>query len=508
MSNVAIEMINITKKFPGVLANDRVSFSVEAGEIHALLGENGSGKSTLMSVLSGMYRPDEGEIRIEGKSLVFKNPRDAIAAGIGMVHQHFKQVDTFTVAENVVLGSKELGVLLKMREVEKKLAKLSESYGLGVDPTAKIWQLSVAERQRVEIVKMLFRGSKVLILDEPTAVLTPQEARELFTTLKNMTAKGHPIILITHKLHEVMAVADRVTVLRRGKSVATLNHSEINPKEISRLMVGQDFVSTARRQASTCGETVLEISGVSANSEGHRPGLDNISLTIGRGEILGIAGIAGNGRRELAEVIVGLRKVTAGKILVDGQNIANKSPRHLINARVSYIPEDRLGTGLVPTLGSLDNVMLKKYRSDDLSNGIMINIKKASAYAEQLVKEFEVKLTSIHAPVRLMSGGNQQRLLLARELSDNPKLVVAVFPARGLDIAATEAVHKLLLQQAAQGTAILLISEDLEEIFKLCDRVGVLHKGHVMGVLPIKEATPEQIGLMMLGSKQSEVKAS
>ncbi|WP_031515767.1 ABC transporter ATP-binding protein [Desulfofalx alkaliphila] len=507
-NNALIEMVNITKKFPGVLANDRVNFTVKEGEIHALLGENGSGKSTLMSILSGFYRPDEGEIFISGQRQVFKNPRDAIAAGIGMVHQHFKQVDIFTVAENVVLGSKELGLILRTKDVEKRLTQLSESYGLGVDPTAKIWQLSVGERQRVEIAKMLYRGSKILVLDEPTAVLTPQEVQELFTSLRQMAARGHGVVIITHKMHEVMDIADRVTVLRRGKSVATLSRSEVTAKELARLMVGHDFISTAKRQEKIIGKPMLEMSGVNAAAQGHRPGLHDISLTIGAGEIMAIAGIAGNGRRELAEVLVGLRNITSGSIVLDGKNIANQTSRQAINNAISYVPEDRLGTGLVPALGALDNLILKNYRSPGISKGLFINLKKAVAYSKKMIEDFEVKLTTLDAPVRLLSGGNQQRLLLARELSAEPKLVVAVFPARGLDIAATEAVHRLLLEQASRGTAVLLISEDLEEIFKLADRVGVLYKGELMGVVPVKETTPEEIGLMMLGSKKSEVKAS
>jgi simple sugar transport system ATP-binding protein len=503
-----IEMINITKKFPGVIANEKVNLTVRAGEIHALLGENGSGKSTLMSILSGLYRPDEGQILVNGQQVNFKNPKDAIATGIGMVHQHFKLVDTFTVAENVVLGSKKIGFFLKMKNVENELAQISESYGLGVNPIAKIWQLSVGEKQRVEIVKMLYRGSKLLILDEPTAVLTPQEARELFATLKRMTKAGHAVILITHKMHEVMEVADRVTVLRAGKSIATINCGEATPKKLANLMMGQEFVSFAKRQQRIKGAAVLQMQNISTAGAGHKSGLNNISLSVAAGEILGIVGIAGNGRRELAESIVGLRPTTGGKIKIDGQDVTNKSPKDLINAAVSYIPDDRLGTGLVPTLGAVDNLIMKNYQSDELNSGIMISPKKAQLQAEKLSNEFGVKLTSLQAPVGLLSGGNQQRLLLARELSCNPKLLVAVYPSRGLDIAATDTVHKLLLEQAAKGTAILLISEDLEEVFKLCDRVGVLYQGGLMGVLPVKEATPEQIGLMMLGSTETEVLVS
>ncbi len=506
--NFLIEMVGITKKFPGIIANDNINFRVKPGEVHALLGENGSGKSTLMSVLSGLYRPDSGQILVEGKPVNLKNPRDAIAAGIGMVHQHFKLVDTFTVAENVVLGSKKLGFFLRMEKVEKELAEISKSYGLGIDPTAKIWQLSVGEKQRVEIVKMLYRGSKVLILDEPTAVLTPQEAQELFATVKKMTANGQAVILITHKMQEVMEVADRVTVLRRGKAVATLNRHEVNPKHLARLMIGHDLVSNNKHHSHVIGKQVLGMTGVCARAEGHRPDLSDINLSIREGEILGIVGIAGNGRRELAEVITGLRPVTAGQIFVDDENITNKSPKELINAGVSYIPEDRLGTGLVPSLGAVDNLIMKMYNRSQLGSRRFINFKKAEDYSSQLIEKFGVNLTGLHAPVRLLSGGNQQRLLLARELAENPRLVVAVYPSRGLDIAATEAVHDILLNQAARGSAIMLISEDLNEVFKLCTRVGVLYKGRLMGVLNVKDVTAEQIGMMMLGTTYAEVMAS
>ena len=349
------------------------------------------------------------------------------------------------------------------------------------------------------------RGSKVLILDEPTAVLTPQEARHLFATLKKMTSRGHAIILITHKLKEVTEVADRVTVLRRGKAVATIKRSEVTPRKLARLMIGKDFISNIKRKPASKGKTVLEMIKVNAESEGHRPGLHDISLNIASGEILGIVGIAGNGRRELAEAVTGLRPISGGKIMVNDLDISNKTTGEIIDAGVSYIPEDRLGTGLVPALGAVDNLIMKVYRSSAFSKCGMINLKKAERYAHKLVNEFGISLTGLHAPVRLLSGGNQQRLLLARELAENPHLVVAVYPARGLDIAATEAVHKLLLKQASQGTAIMLISEDLEEIFKLADRVGVLYKGRLVGVLPIEEVTTEQIGLMMLGSTSPEV---
>lgn len=503
-----VEMKQITKRFPGVVANDGVNLQVKKGEVLALLGENGSGKSTLMSILSGLYRPDEGEIYLDGRKFSFKSPREAILAGIGMVHQHFKQVDTFSVAENVILGSKDTKFFLNAKKVEKDIEELSRGYGLHVDPTAKIWQLSVAEKQRVEIVKMLYRGSKLLVLDEPTAVLTPQEARELFQTLRQMTAKGQSIILITHKLNEVMEVADRVTILRGGKSVATRQKHEVNERELARLMMGQNIVTPSKKNEANFGSTVLELKHVSAGSDARRVGIKDISLKVRAGEIMGIAGIAGNGRRELAETIAGLRKIVEGKIFIGTKDVTNLSTLEVIDEGVSYVPEDRLGTGLVPNLGAVDNLILKEYRRPGLGSGPFINRRKANDYATELINDVGVKLTGLEAPVKMLSGGNLQRLLLSRELACSPKVIVAVYPVRGLDIAAAEAIHKMLLEQRSKGAAIVLISEDLEELLKLSDNIGVLYKGSLMGILPVEKAEPEIIGLMMLGAKPGEVLAS
>ncbi|MDO7785962.1 ABC transporter ATP-binding protein [Desulforamulus aquiferis] len=503
-----VEMKQITKKFPGVLANDRVDLQVKKGEILALLGENGSGKSTLMSVLSGLYRPDSGEIFISGQKYSFKSPRESIDAGIGMVHQHFKQVETFSVAENMILGSHKSKFLVNAKSVENEIRDLSRGYGLEVDPSAKLWQLSVAERQRVEIVKMLYRGSKLLILDEPTAVLTPQEAKELFQVIRKMTEMGESIILITHKLNEVMEVADRVTILRGGKSIATRERSQVDERELARLMMGQDITMPQKRNPAKLGNDVLILDQVSAAGDGERAGLSNISLTVKEGEILGIAGIAGNGRRDLAETIVGLRAVTKGRLIIGDKEVSNFTPLQIIDEKVSYIPEDRLGSGLVPNLGAIDNLILKEYRRPWLGRGPLINRRRAKEYAQKLIKEVDVKVTGLNAPVKMLSGGNLQRLLLARELASSPRVIVAVYPVRGLDIAAAEAVHRMLLDQRSKGAAIVLISEDLEELLKLSDRIGVLYKGTLMGILPVEQAEPERIGLMMLGSELGGEKVS
>lgn len=494
-----VELKNITKRFPGVTANDKVNFNVRKGEIHVLLGENGSGKSTLMSILSGLYRPDEGEIIVRGIKMAFRSPRNAISAGIGMVHQHFKLIDSFSVAENVILGDDRNAPVLNIKDIEKHLAQLSKRYGLDINPSSMVWQLSVGEKQRVEIVKMLYRGSQVLILDEPTAVLTPQEAGKLFENLRKMAQAGRGIVVITHKLHEVMEIADRVTVLRRGKVVATLERGQFTRNDLAWLMVGQDLLLQSKKKSPPGQKIVLELKGVGCLNDLGRYCLQNVSFTVHRGEIFGIAGVAGNGQRELAEVIAGLRRVNEGSITINGTDITCLPPKQIINHGISLVPEDRLGTGLIPNLGAMDNLLLKDYRRRDMSRGPFLNHRKAYEKAQQLVKSFEIKLSSMHAPVKLMSGGNLQRLLLAREISSNPELLIAVYPVRGLDIKATEAVHDLLLEQREKGMAILLISEDLEEIFKLSDRIGVLCGGRITGIIPSEMTDIEEIGLLMMG---------
>ncbi|MGQ9755242.1 MAG: ABC transporter ATP-binding protein [Desulfotomaculales bacterium] len=496
-----VQMEGITKHFPGVTANYKITFDLLPGEIHALLGENGSGKSTLMSILAGLYHPDDGRIFIAGKKVNFRSPRDAIQAGIGMVHQHFRLVETFTVAENIILGDTAVPFFLRMRRLENKIAALGERYGLKIDPHARIWQLSVGERQRVEIVKMLYRGCRELILDEPTAVLTPQETKDLFANLRIMALEGKAVVLITHKLQEVMQVADRVTVLRGGRAVGTLGRGTYNERELARLMIGRDIAPKVIRMPSVRGEVVLELRDVQVMNDLGRPGLDGVSLAVHEGEILGVAGIAGNGQRELAEAVAGLRKVTRGRIYIGGEDCTNLGPRKIIDKGVAHIPEDRLGSGLVAGLGALDNLILKEYRQRGFSRGPFIDRQAATARAAALTKQFDVRLTGdLNAPVRLLSGGNLQRLLLAREISASPRLIIAVYPSRGLDIAATDTVHQLLVKQRARGAAVLLVSEDLDEIFKLSDRIAVLFKGRLAGILPAEGTDPQQVGLLMMGA--------
>lgn len=501
------EMRKISKAFPGVKATDDVDFALHSGEIHCLLGENGSGKSTLMTVLSGLYRPDAGEILINGAPTVFRSPRDAIKAGIGMVHQHFKLVEAFSVAQNIVLGDRSLPFIPRMEKVEAEIEALTQRYGLSVDPRAKIWQLSVGERQRVEIVKMLYRGCDILILDEPTAVLTPQEAHDLFRILREMAQQGKALVVITHKLKEVMEIADRVTVLRKGRKIAEFKRGQFTEDELACSMVGKEVVSHIRRGAIRPGPEALRLVNVTSPNDSGGRGLDGISLCVRSGEIFGIAGVAGNGQRELAEVISGLRKTEQGQIYMEGREMTASSIRERIDAGVSCVPEDRLGTGLVPGLGIVENVMLKEYSTKEYSLGPFIKQKACTAKAISLVSGFNIHTSSLDNPVRMLSGGNLQKLLLAREISSKPKVMVAVYPARGLDIAATDAIHRLLVEEREKGGAILLISEDLDEVLKLSDRIGVLYEGRLVGSLNREEANIEDLGLMMMGSARGEVAA-
>lgn len=454
-----------------------------------------------MSVLAGLYKPDEGKILVNGVEQKFRSPRDAIDCGIGMIHQHFKLVEPFTVAENITLGEKRNFLGISGKKLKASINELGKKYGLEINLNAKVWQLSVGEKQRVEIVRMLYRGSQVLILDEPTAVLTPQEAGELFKNLRRMASAGCAVVLITHKLNEVEAVADRVTVLRQGKLVGILEQGQINAKEMVSMMVGRNVVMQYDREASLVGGVVLELDKVNAFNDMGLPCLRDLTLTVREGEILGLAGISGNGQREMAEVISGLRRVESGKILLNGRNISNLSPCKIIDLGVAYVPEDRLGMGLVPELNAMENLILKNYCQPEFSGRWLLKPKAVERNAEALISQYQVNVTSLTQPVKVLSGGNLQKLLLAREISSSPKLMVVIYPARGLDIGATEAVHKLLLKLKTRKTAILLISEDLDEIFTLADRVGVVYNGQLTGDFPVEQADLEEVGLLMTGSR-------
>jgi ABC-type uncharacterized transport system ATPase subunit len=495
-------MRGITKRFPGVVANEAVDFEARVGEVHALLGENGAGKSTLSNILTGLYRADEGELELYGDPVEFHSPRDALDAGIGMVHQHFRLVEPFTVAENVVLGDhRDVGrsFLLHPRLIERRVAELAEQYELAVDPRARIWQLSVGEQQRVEILKTLYREARVLILDEPTAVLTPQEAETLFRTLRAMAAEGRTIIFISHKLHEVTAVADRVTVLRGGRSIGTVETASATPHSLAALMVGRDVDVVRRREGPPAtGDVMLELDGLTAAGDRGGGALRGVSLFVRCGEVLGIAGVAGNGQRELAEAVTGMRHLTAGTVKVDGVSIATGDPRAAIAAGIAHVPEDRLNTGVAPTLSIASNIDLKSYRTDAV--GPFLRLRRIRERAVEMIRHYDVKTPGPETPARQLSGGNLQKVVLAREFSSRPRVLVVAAPTRGLDVGAIETVHGYLREAAAGEVAVLLISEDLDEVLTLSDRIAVMYEGAIVGEADARTATIEQLGLWMAGA--------
>ncbi len=497
-----VEMRGIVKQFPGVLANDHVDFDLRRNEVHALLGENGAGKSTLMNVLSGLYRAEAGGIFVNGEPCDFRSPRDAIDRGIGMVHQHFMLVPSQSVAENVILGLDDSHFFLNLSDAEKRVAGLSEQFGLKVDPRAKIWQLSVGEQQRVEILKMLYRGVRVLIMDEPTAVLTPLEVRDLFQTLRTMASQGQSIVFISHKLDEVLTIADRITVMQDGRvTAAGLDPKTVNKGALARLMVGRDITFKLDKKAMPPGAAVLDIHNLRAENDKGLPALRGVSLQVCSGEIVGIAGVAGNGQSELAQVITGLRACTGGTIRVNGTDLNSASALRAIETGVAHVPEDRAGMGTAPNLSVFENLIMKSYRSPPIARGLRIDTAKAREQARALKDRFEIAAPTLDTAARLLSGGNLQRLILAREISAKPLLLVAVHPTRGLDVGATEAVHHLLLEQRAAGAAILLISEDLDEVLALSDRLAVMYEGQIVGEMKPEGADIEKIGLLMAGTR-------
>jgi simple sugar transport system ATP-binding protein len=497
-------MRGITKRFPGVVANDHVDFEAAVGEVHALLGENGAGKSTLSNILTGLYRPDEGEIFLLGEHVHFPAPRDALDAGIFMVHQHFRLVEPFTVAENVVLGDHRgegRTFRLRPRAIEQRVAELSERYGMAVEPRARIWQLSLGEQQRVEILKALYREARILILDEPTAVLTPQEADVLFETMREMAAEGRTVIFISHKLHEVKAVADRVTVLRGGHSLATVSAAEATPRSLATLMVGGELGAAGEARARTPGEAVLQLDGIWTRGDRGEAAVRGASLVVRAGEIVAVAGVAGNGQRELAETIAGMRAPTEGSVRVGGKPLRAGDPRAAIGAGVAYVPEDRLGTGVSPSLSIASNLVLKSYRGRSASRGPFLRLGRIRANAVELIHHYRIAAPGPAAPARLLSGGNLQKVVLAREFSGQPHLLVAASPTRGLDVGAIETVHAYLRDAAADGVAVLLLSEDLDEILALADRIAVMYEGAIVGETTRADASVEELGLLMAGGQ-------
>ncbi|MGD8487464.1 MAG: ABC transporter ATP-binding protein [Anaerolineae bacterium] len=505
----AVEMHGIVKEFPGVLANDHVSFKLRSGEIHALLGENGAGKSTLMNVLAGLYRPEKGTISVHGQATSLRSPRDAIECGIGMVHQHFMLVPSQSVTENILLGLTEPRFFMRLPHYDRKVAELGHEFGLQVDPRAKVWQLSVGEQQRVEILKMLYRGADILILDEPTAVLAPQEIRELFDILRSMTQEGKSIVFISHKLGEVMDIADRITVLRKGKVTASgIKPENTSPGELARLMVGRKVLFSVEKQSREPGEVVLTVDNVSAQNDRRIPALQGISFEVRGGEILGIAGVAGNGQTELAEVITGLRRCTSGRVLVRKQEVSNRPVRGIIDQGVGHIPEDRKAMGTSPNLSIANNLILKAYRTPPIARRMAVDYQAAHQHAEELRAAYEIMAPSVDTAVRYLSGGNLQRVILAREISAGPGLIIAMQPTRGLDVGAIEGVQRLLLELRQAGTAVLLVSEELDEIINLSDRIAVIYEGRIVGQMSgeITEEDRERIGLLMTGQQAEELK--
>jgi len=503
-STPAFEMRNITKLFPGVVANDNVTFVAEKGEIHALLGENGAGKSTMMNVLCGLYHADEGELFIDGQRVRFNSPGDAIAAGVGMVHQHFMLVPVQTVAENVILGQRDIGFVLNTAKIEADVRRIGEQYGLPVDPKAYIWQLSVGEQQRVEIIKMLYRGAQILILDEPTAVLTPQETEGFFRTLNEMKAEGKTIVFISHKLDEVLQIADRVTVLRNGKHIATTTAAGMTKAELASLMVGREVLFHIETPTMEPGEPRLIVRDVEALDNKALPALRKLSLTVHSGEIVGIAGVAGNGQRELAETVCGMRATTDGSIEVAGEDVAGQPPLIMIEAGIAYVPADRSAMGSAPNLSVAENLALKSYRKGPIGGRIFMNRRIMHEQADELIEQYDISTPSSETPSRKLSGGNLQKVILAREISSHPRVIIAAYPTRGLDIGATENVRNLLVDERNQGAAILLISEDLDEVFAISDRIAVLYEGEIVGERSRADADRETIGLMMAGESVGE----
>ena len=498
-----LEMVGITKRFPGVLANDRVDFSVHAGEVHALLGENGAGKTTLMKVLYGMYHADEGQILLNDQPVNIQSPTDAINNGIGMIHQHFMLVESLTVAENVALGLRSSrGPLTDLDKVTERILELADIYSLEIDPNAYIWQLSVGQQQRVEIIKALYRGAALLILDEPTAVLTPLEVDEFFSIVKDMAKDGYGLIFISHKLHEVIDISDRVTVLRDGKKVGTYQTADSTKADLARWMVGRDVDFRPAIDKVKRGEVRLKVDQISCRSDRGTPGLREVGLEVCSGEILGIAGVSGNGQRELAEVITGLREATGGRIELDGEDISDLPPSLRTDRALSYIPEERMRDGMIKEFTVAENLILREHHKYPFSSRGLLDLKAIKAHGDKLITNFQIKTPSQETLAKSLSGGNIQKVVVARELSREPRVIIAAQPTRGLDVGAMEYVRERLLEERKSGTAILLISEDLDEIFALADRIAVIYEGQIMGIVQRDEATPEKLGLLMAGVKE------
>lgn len=501
-----IEMNNIRKEFPGIVANDNVTLQVKQGEIHALLGENGAGKSTLMNILFGLYQPDKGEIKVRGKKVNITDPNVANELGIGMVHQHFMLIDKFTVTENIILGSEpKKGLNIDIAKAEKDVAAISEKYGLRVDPKAKIEDISVGMQQRVEILKTLYRGAEILIFDEPTAVLTPQEINELMEIMKTLIKEGKSIILITHKLKEIMAVADRCTVIRRGKGIGTVNVSDTNESELAEMMVGREITFAVEKEEATPGEAVLKINDLVVKDARNVPAVNGLNLEVRSGEIVGLAGVDGNGQTELIEAITGLTKSTSGSIYLNGKEITNLAPRKITETGLGHIPQDRHKHGLVLDFTIGENLLLQTYYQKPYTNNGILNYQKMYDKAKELIEEFDVRTPNEKTPARALSGGNQQKAIIAREIDRSPSLLIAAQPTRGLDVGAIEFIHRKLVEERDKGRGVLLISLELDEIMNVSDRIAVIYEGKIVAVVDPKTTTEQELGLLMAGGKREKV---
>ncbi len=505
MNDICVKLEGICKAFGSVKANNNINFDVRHGEIHALLGENGSGKSTLMNILSGIYTPDSGSVELYGKPVTFSSPQDSIDAGIGMVHQHFKLVDVLTAKENIIGGNKSASFFTGGKAMSAKIRQIEERYGLKLDPDKKVYNMSVSEKQTCEILKVLYRGAKILILDEPTAVLTPQEITVLFDILRKMKAEGCSVVIITHKLGEVLEISDRVTILRKGESITTVNTAETDAKELTELMVGHPISLDIERTHpdENLRRPILEVNELTVLNSDHRPALDKVSFTLSSGEILGVAGIAGSGQKELCETIAGLDRVAGGSIIFKDSSIVGLTPRDIIKRGItmSFIPEDRLGMGLVGSMSIIDNVLLKSYQN---MPGAFMNRKEGRRIADGIIKRFDISTPSANHTVKKLSGGNIQKVLLGREINLNPELLITAYPVRGLDIGASYNIYDVLNEQKMKGVGILFIGEDLDVLLGISDRIMVLHEGKVMGILDAKKTDKQQLGMLMLGHSLDE----
>ncbi|TLS37388.1 ABC transporter ATP-binding protein [Pseudalkalibacillus caeni] len=501
-----IEMRNIRKEFPGIVANDNVTLQVQQGEIHALLGENGAGKSTLMNVLFGLYQPEQGEIYVKGKKVNITDPNVANDLGIGMVHQHFMLVEKFTVTENIILGNepRDKG-RVNLKKAAKEVEAISKQYGLKVDPYAKIEDISVGMQQRVEILKTLYRGAEILIFDEPTAVLTPQEIHELIQIMKRLIEEGKSIILITHKLKEIMEVCDRCTVIRRGKGIGTVDISETNPDELASMMVGREVNFSVEKGPAHPKEEVLQIENLVVEDARGVPQVNDLSLSLKGGEIVGIAGVDGNGQTELIEAITGLRKAKSGMIKLSGKDITNHKPRKITESGLGHIPQDRHKHGLVLDFSVGENMVLQTYYQKPYSNKGVLKLPKIMEKAKSLIKEYDVRTPSEMTPARALSGGNQQKAIIAREVDRSPNLLIAAQPTRGLDVGAIEFIHSKLVEERDKGKAVLMISFELDEILNVSDRIAVIYEGKIVDIVKPEETNEQELGLLMAGGKREKV---